>query len=90
MSQLTLYVLPGCPFCAKVERTLGELGLEYETVEVARSHRERTEVKAISGQTAVPVLVDEEHGIDGMPESDDIVAYLEETYGTDPETGAPA
>jgi glutathione S-transferase len=29
----------------------------------------------------VPVLVDEEHGIDAMPESDDIVEYLEETYG---------
>jgi glutathione S-transferase len=34
-----------------------------------------------SGQTGVPVLVDEEHGVEGMPESDDIVAYLEETYG---------
>jgi len=29
----------------------------------------------------VPVLVDEEQDIDGMPESDDIVTYLEETYG---------
>jgi glutathione S-transferase len=29
----------------------------------------------------VPVLVDTEHGVEGMPESDDIVAYLEETYG---------
>jgi glutathione S-transferase len=28
----------------------------------------------------VPVLVDTEHGVEGMPESDDIVAYLEETY----------
>jgi glutaredoxin 3 len=29
----------------------------------------------------VPVLVDPEHGVDGMPESDDIVDYLYETYG---------
>jgi len=33
----------------------------------------------------VPVLVDHDEGVDGMPESDDIVAYLEETYGD----GAP-
>jgi glutathione S-transferase len=35
----------------------------------------------VSGQTGVPVLVDEEHGVEGMAESDDIVAYLERTYG---------
>jgi len=81
MSNLKLYSLAGCPFCAKVKRTLSELDLDYEEIEVPRSHGDRTEVKDVSGQTGVPVLVDEEHGIDGMPESDDIVAYLERTYG---------
>ena len=80
---LTLYVLPGCPFCAKVERKLDELGLEYETIEVPRAHAERDEVERVSGQTGVPVLVDDEHGVEGMPESDDIVSYLEETYAAD-------
>jgi glutathione S-transferase len=82
MSGLILYELPGCPFCAKVKNKLSELGLEYESREVPRSHGERTEVEEISGQTGVPVLVDEEHGVDAMPESDDIVAYLEKTYGS--------
>ena len=81
MSDLTLYTLPGCPFCRKVERKLAELGLEYEPIEVPRSHAARDEVRAVSGQTGVPVLVDEAHGVDAMPESDDIVAYLERTYG---------
>ncbi|OYR52864.1 glutaredoxin, partial [Halorubrum sp. E3] len=45
-------------------------------------HGERTEVEEVSGQTGVPVLVDEEHGVEGMSESDDIVEYLEETYGS--------
>ncbi len=81
MANITLYELPGCPYCAKVIDKLNELGLEYDTVEVPRSHGERTEVKEVSGQTGVPVIVDEEHGVDGMAESDDIVAYLEETYG---------
>jgi glutathione S-transferase len=77
---LELYELPGCPYCAKVKRKLDDLGLEYESHTVPSSHAERDEVAAVSGQTGVPVLVDTDHGVEGMPESDDIVAYLEETY----------
>jgi glutathione S-transferase len=83
MPNLELYELPGCPYCAKVTTKLDELGLDYESHEVPRSHGSRTEVEAVSGQTGVPVLVDPDHGVDGMPESDDIVAYLEETYGAE-------
>ena len=81
MSKLELYELEGCPYCAKVKQKLDELDLAYESHMVPASHAERDEVKAISGQTGVPVLVDPDHGVDAMPESDDIVAYLEETYG---------
>ena len=80
MSNLILYELPGCPYCAKVIDTLDELGLEYESRKVPRSRSDRTEVKEVSGQAGVPVLIDETHGIDGMPESDDIVAHLEANY----------
>jgi len=78
---LKLYELRGCPYCAKVKDKLDELDLDYESVYVPSSHSERDEVEEVSGQTGVPVLVDEEHGVDAMPESDDIVQYLEETYG---------
>ena len=81
MADLELYELDGCPYCAKVKRKLDELGLEYDSHMVPRSHDERTEVQEVSGQTGVPVLVDNEHGVEGMPESDDIVEYLEQTYG---------
>jgi glutathione S-transferase len=81
MASITLYELPGCPYCAKVIDALDELGLEYDSIEVPRSHDDRTEVKEVSGQTGVPVIIDEAHGVDGMAESDDIVEYLEETYG---------
>jgi glutathione S-transferase len=81
MPKLELYELPGCPYCAKVKTKLDELGLEYVSHEVPRSHSERTEVEEVSGQTGVPVLVDPGHDVEGMPESDDIVAYLEKTYG---------
>ncbi|AEN06695.1 glutathione S-transferase N-terminal domain-containing protein [Halolamina sp.] len=81
MANITLYELDGCPHCAKVISKLDELGLEYDSVMVPSSHSQRDAVKEVSGQTGVPVLVDEEHDVDAMPESDDIVEYLEETYG---------
>ena len=81
MATITLYELPGCPFCAKVSAKLDDLDLEYESVTVPAARSERTEVESISGQTGVPVLVDEAHGVEGMDESDEIVAYLERTYG---------
>jgi glutathione S-transferase len=81
MSNITLYELEGCPYCAKVIDKLNELDLEYDSVMVPSSHDARDEVEEVSGQTGVPVLVDEDNGVDAMPESDDIVEYLEETYG---------
>lgn len=80
MSSIELYELEGCPFCAKVTQKLEELGLDYESHTVPRSHAEREEVKEVSGQTGVPVLVDRDHGVEGLPESSDIIAHLEETY----------
>ena len=81
MPNLELYELEGCPYCAKVKQKLADLGLEYESHAVPASHADRDEVKAVSGQTGVPVLVDPDNGVEGLAESDDIIAYLEETYG---------
>ncbi|MBP1988050.1 glutaredoxin family protein [Halolamina salifodinae] len=81
MTNITLYELDGCPYCAKVVSKFDELGLAYDSVMVPSSHSERDEVEDVSGQTGVPVLVDEDHDVEGMSESDDILAYLEETYG---------
>jgi glutaredoxin 3 len=80
MSDITLYEIPGCPFCAKVRTKLDDLELDYDVIEVPRSHADRTEVERISDQTGVPVITDEEENIEGLHESDDIVEYLEETY----------
>ena len=78
---IELYSLSGCPYCAKVEQKLDELGLEYERHDVPRLRSQRETVQDLSGQSGVPVLVDPEHDVTGMAESDDIVAYLERTYG---------
>lgn len=81
MTSIELYELEGCPFCAKVVQKLDELGLEYESHMVPRAHDERKKVKEVSGQTGVPVLVDPDNAVEGMSESSDIIAHLEEAYG---------
>lgn len=53
---LRLYQIASCPYCRKVSRALDQLGLEYQVVEIDPDLRD--EVKKISGQEKVPVLVD--------------------------------
>lgn len=76
---LTLYELDGCPYCEKVADRLQELDVDYESEWVDGLHSERDEVKRVSGQRAVPVLVDEERGVT-MAESERILEYLETSY----------
>lgn len=75
---ITLYALDGCPWCEKVHDALSEEGVEYETVWTDGLHSERDEVKRVSGQRAVPVLVDEERGVT-MNESANILEYVDRT-----------
>jgi len=75
----TLYQLDGCPYCEKVADRLDELGIDYETEWVEPLHSARNEVKRVSGQRAVPVLVDEDHGVT-MAESDRILEFIERSY----------
>jgi glutathione S-transferase len=56
-----------------------ELGLDYDSVWVEALHSDRNEVKRVSGQRGVPVIVDDERGVT-MAESDRIVEYLEKSY----------
>ena len=76
---MQLYQLDGCPYCEKVADRLDELGVDYESVWVDALHSQRDEVKRVSGQRAVPVLVDEDHGVT-MAESDRILEFIEQSY----------
>ncbi len=75
---ITLYALDGCPYCEKVHDALEEHEVDYETEWVGALHSERDEVKRVSGQRAVPVLVDDERGVT-MNESDNVLEYVERT-----------
>ena len=56
-----------------------DLLLDYKTVNVPHSHAQRDEVKQVSGQTSIPVLVDGDVVLD---DDDDIIPYLDKKYGT--------
>jgi len=77
---ITLYRLQACPFCERVVRKLHEYDLSFRSRFVEPMHSERNVVKRVSGQRAVPAIVDETTGVT-MSESANIVAYLERTYG---------
>ena len=75
---ITLYALDGCPYCEKVHEALEDSGVDYDTVWVEALHSGRNEVKRVSGQRGVPVLVDDDHGVT-MAESDNILQYVDRT-----------
>ena len=75
---LTLYALDGCPWCEKVHDALADAGIDYETEWVEALHSKRDEVRRVSGQRGVPVLVDDERGVT-MAESANILEYVERT-----------
>lgn len=76
---LTLYRLEGCPYCEVVVDELDDRGLAFDSVWVEALHSKRNEVRRVSGQRQVPVLVDERSGAT-IAESARIVEYLETTY----------
>ena len=76
---ITLYQLDGCPYCERVADRLDELKISYESIWVEPLHSDRNEVERVSGQRAVPVLIDDRFGVT-MAESDRILEFLNTTY----------
>lgn len=74
---LTLYQVEWCPYCHIVRQVMTELGLTYTTVNVPARREERAELIAVTGQAAVPALQNGDRVVLG---SDDVVAYLRDTY----------
>jgi RNA polymerase-associated protein len=65
-----------CPYCARARLALAEKGLDYETVEVDLSDRPQWLLELNPPSGRVPVLDD---GFT-LPESEVIMAFLEERY----------
>lgn len=75
---LKLYVLPGCPFCAKVDAFLDKNDVSIEHLDVTQGTNGDDLVR-IGGKRQCPCLL-----IDGKPlyESGDILDYLAGRLGT--------
>jgi glutathione S-transferase len=80
---LSLYHYRACAFCARVRRATERLGLELELRDVQLESERRAELMAATGRGTVPVLrIEEAPGeIRWLPESSDIIRYLEGRFG---------
>ena len=77
---LELFQFERCPDCGRVRQKLSELMLDFIARQVTPDLARRTRLQLATGQGDVPVLIDPEQRMI-VTEADDIIAYLEETYG---------
>lgn len=84
LSQLALYQYDYCGFCARVRRTLDELGLNIEIRDVLQQPSHRQELIRGGGRATVPCLrIDHADGrTEWMYESADIARWLRRHYGS--------
>ena len=80
---LALYHFDGCPFCRRVRRTIDALGIDVELRNIYEDSDHLDALIDARGRATVPVLrITSADGEDRwMPESADIVRYLQATYG---------
>lgn len=79
---LALYFMATCPFCQRVMKTIDRLGLDVEMRDVLAHSALRDELIQVRGRATVPVLwiQSPDGSVRWMPESRDIIHYLESTY----------
>src|SRR5947208_5535625 len=77
---LELYDFEACPYCRKVREALSELDLDYLEHPVAKGSAHRAALTALGGKVQAPYLIDPNTGT-RLYESEEIIDYLNETYG---------
>lgn len=70
---LTLYVLPHCPYCHKVEKFIKENHIEDITIKNIENPKYKEELVSVGGKKQVPCLV---HDNQALYESNDIILWL--------------
>ena len=79
---LDLYQTEWCPASHRVRQRLTELGLTYTAHQVPVERSDRAEIRALTGQADIPVLIAGGEVLDG---EQDIVSYLNEHFAEPPE-----
>ncbi len=79
---LALYQYQSCPYCRRVRMAIDQLGIEIEMRDTLLNSGYGDEVVAATGRRTVPILQirDVDGGIRWLPESSDIIAYLQERF----------
>jgi len=77
---IELFDFEACPYCRRVREVLCELDLDYLEHPIAKGSPRREKLRELGGKVQVPFLVDPNTGT-SLYESDDIIAYLNDTYG---------
>lgn len=80
---LALYHLESCPFCLMVRAAIDRLGIDVELRSITQDPEHYDDLVEARGRATVPVLrITSPDGEERwMPESRDIIEYLEKTYG---------
>lgn len=79
---LALYHYSTCPFCARVRFALTRLGVEIELRNIHEDPKHLEDLVHARGRQTVPVLrIRRPEGDEWLPESRDIVQYLERRFG---------
>lgn len=66
---VTVYSIPGCPWCRKAKEYLGEKGLPFIDYDVAEDHAKLEEMVQLTGQHTVPVVIVDSEIIVGFDEA---------------------
>ncbi len=75
MNTIKLYFLHDCPYCLVLIKKLHELNLTFQMIPVGK---DRSEIEKISGQNALPVLLDDGNV---LFDTKRIISYLDHKYG---------
>ena len=80
---LALYHYPSCGYCRWVRQVIAQLGIDVELRDIFEERQHMDELVAARGRRTVPVLRRDlaDGTVEWMPESRDIIDYLQRTYG---------
>ena len=83
--KLALYQFRTCPFCIKTRRAMKRLSLNIELLDAQKNPEHREALLQGGGQLKVPCLriSDDQGQVSWMYESDDIIDYLNQRFGTE-------
>ena len=84
--RLSLYITRYCPFCIYVVRSIKQLGVDIELRDINKDSAARADLIKARNRQTVPVLRISNEGEPDtwMPESADIVRWLNAQYAANP------